>query len=36
VRETFQPELAADEEKLLARGAETLKRAAARAGASAG
>jgi len=36
VRETFQPELAPEEEKLLARGAETLRKAAARAGASAG
>ena len=36
VRETFQPDLAPEEEELLARGAETLKKAAARAGASAG
>ena len=36
VRETFQPELSAEEEELLARGAEALRRAAARAGASEG
>ncbi len=36
VRETFQPELASEEERLLARGAETLRKAAARAGASEG
>ncbi len=36
VRETFQPELAPEEEKLLARGAETLRKAAARAGVPAG
>ena len=36
VRETFQPELSPEEEKLLARGAETLRKAAARAGASGG
>ena len=36
VRETFQPELSPEEEKLLARSAETLRRAAARAGASPG
>ena len=35
VRETFQPELSAEEEELLARSAETLRKAAARAGASA-
>jgi L-lactate dehydrogenase len=35
VRETLQPELSPDEAKLLARSAETLKKAAARAGASA-
>ncbi|HEY4770791.1 MAG TPA: NAD(P)-binding domain-containing protein [Myxococcales bacterium] len=32
VLETFQPELAPEEERLLARGAETLRKAAARAG----
>jgi L-lactate dehydrogenase len=36
VRETFQPELAPEEDRLLARGAETLRKAAARAGASGG
>ncbi len=36
VRETFEPELASEEERLLARGAETLRKAAARAGASEG
>src|SRR6266850_282517 len=36
VLETFQPELAPEEERLLARGAETLRKAAARAGAPAG
>jgi L-lactate dehydrogenase len=36
VRETFQPELSAEEEELLARGAEALRKAAARAGASEG
>lgn len=36
VRETFQPELSPEEEKLLTRSADTLKKAAARAGASAG
>jgi L-lactate dehydrogenase len=35
VLETFQPELAPEEERLLARGAETLRKAAARAGVSA-
>src|SRR5467141_852731 len=34
--ETFQPELAPEEERLLARGAETLRKAAARVGASQG
>jgi L-lactate dehydrogenase len=36
VREIFQPELSPEEEKLLARGAETLRKAAARVGASGG
>jgi L-lactate dehydrogenase len=36
VRETFQPELSPDEERLLARSAETLRKAAARVGASPG
>jgi L-lactate dehydrogenase len=36
VREAFQPELAPEEERLLARGAETLRKAAARVGASQG
>ena len=36
VRETFEPELSPGEEALLARGAETLRKAAARACASAG
>jgi len=35
VRETFQPELSPEEEELLARSAETLRKVAARAGASA-
>ena len=35
VLETFQPELSPEEEELLARGAEALRKAAARAGASA-
>jgi L-lactate dehydrogenase len=36
VRETFQPALSPEEEQLLARSAETLRKAAARVGASAG
>jgi L-lactate dehydrogenase len=36
VRETFEPELSPEEETLLARSAETLRKAAARAGAAAG
>jgi L-lactate dehydrogenase len=36
VRETFQPELPPEEEELLVRGAETLRKAAARAAASGG
>jgi L-lactate dehydrogenase len=36
VRETFQPELPPEEEELLARSAEALRKAAARAGAPAG